>query len=116
MSEERPFAVTAQPEGLHHRKLLVILVTGILVVAVSLAVVTVWIGGRLHVATSIRGPAPQRISRVYQTLIGATHDAQDRKAAAERDLTSYHWVDRQRGLVRIPIERAFELMTGKEAK
>ncbi len=116
MSDERPFVVTAQPEGLHHRKLLLILLTALLVVCLSLGIVTVWIGGRLHVRTSIHGHAPDTISRVYRTLIRSTHQTRDLDAREQRDLDSYRWVDKPRGIVRIPIDRAFELMVQREKK
>ena len=31
----------------------------------------------------------------------------------DRELTSYGWIDRQRGIVRIPIDRAMELLANE---
>lgn len=38
------------------------------------------------------------------------HDLQEVRAAAESALNSYSWVDRQKGIVAIPIDRAIDLV------
>jgi hypothetical protein len=42
--------------------------------------------------------------------VSPTHDWQEMLAAEMATLHSYGWVDRQAGIVRIPIERAIEIM------
>lgn len=42
-------------------------------------------------------------------------DLDELRAAENEILTSYGWVDRERGVVRIPIERAIELLAGAAA-
>lgn len=37
-------------------------------------------------------------------------DLENYRAAETRELTSYGWVDQQRGVIRIPIDRAIELL------
>ncbi|HXF06900.1 MAG TPA: hypothetical protein VNM72_16020 [Blastocatellia bacterium] len=42
--------------------------------------------------------------------VAPTADLQKLRATEEELLTTYGWVDRERGIVRIPIERAMDLM------
>ena len=42
--------------------------------------------------------------------VSAPKDLKEMRAAEEKILTSYDWVDRQAGTVRIPIERAMQLL------
>jgi hypothetical protein len=62
--------------------------------------------------TAARGPAPREIEGVSQTLI----EVDDNTAVTRRDemrrLSSYGWVDRARGVVHIPIDRAMRLVAG----
>jgi hypothetical protein len=61
-----------------------------------------------HVATdaSKQPPAPQ----LEQTPI---LDLQRERAAEDRILSSYSWVDKQNGIVRIPIDKAIDLLVQK---
>ena len=52
--------------------------------------------------------APVRIGLLYQSQIPAK-STRDELARARENLASYGWVDRERGVVRIPIDRAMEL-------
>ena len=56
---------------------------------------------------------PERIGRVYQSLI-PTRSTADRLHAATERLEHYGWVDQSRDLVRIPIARAIELRAARE--
>lgn len=40
----------------------------------------------------------------------AVRDLQQMRAAEDQVLNSYHWIDRRKGLVRIPIDRAIDLL------
>ncbi len=53
--------------------------------------------------------APHQISGVFQTEIERDQSGLRMRRAAEEELDHYAWVDRDRGLVSIPIERAMEL-------
>lgn len=53
---------------------------------------------------------PREIQGVDQMLFGAHQPASGDWSAKRRDLSAYHWVDRERGLVQIPIERAMDLV------
>jgi hypothetical protein len=54
--------------------------------------------------------APRAILGVYQTLINQDDTTANDKARDLRTLNSFGWVDRNRGIVHIPIDRAMELV------
>jgi hypothetical protein len=54
-----------------------------------------------------RSPQPRLQVRGYDEL-------KEMRAAEERVLHGYAWVDREKGIVRIPIEQAMELLAEKE--
>ncbi len=54
--------------------------------------------------------ASPQIGIVEQTLIGATRRGLDERAKQKDALTRFGWVDRKRGIVRIPIDRAMDLV------
>jgi hypothetical protein len=43
-------------------------------------------------------------------------DLDELRAAEDEILTRYGWVDRERGIVRIPVERAIEILAGAAAE
>ncbi len=43
--------------------------------------------------------------------VAPTEDLQKMREREERELNSYGWIDRQKGVVRLPIERAIELLS-----
>lgn len=60
--------------------------------------------------------APRTVGMVEQTLIA--DDRLGLRIAAEKraELERYGWVDRQKGLIRIPIERAFDLLLAERQR
>jgi hypothetical protein len=58
-------------------------------------------------------PAPHAVSGVREELFELAHPAPDLKARQRASLSKYGWVDRSRGLVRIPIERAMDVVAGQ---
>jgi hypothetical protein len=52
---------------------------------------------------------PEQISRVRQTLIYRDREGMRLRKHARQSLQRYEWIDRERGTVSIPIERAMEL-------
>ena len=55
-------------------------------------------------------PAPN-MSPEPDLQVASSQDYLNMRAAEEAQLHSYGWVDRQAGIVRMPIERAIELLT-----
>jgi hypothetical protein len=66
------------------------------------------------------GPAPSALELEPQVppqprlQLHEHSDLERKRQADEATLNSYGWVDRQTGVVRIPIERAMELMAERE--
>jgi hypothetical protein len=58
-------------------------------------------------------PAAREVSGIEQTLIAHDRAGLRLTEAQRQALHTYGWVDRRAELVRIPIERAFELMLEK---
>lgn len=54
---------------------------------------------------STRGPIPGPLLQVH-----ASKDLQEMRAAEDGVLKSYGWIDRKAGVVRIPVDRAIELL------
>ena len=89
---------------------------------VSLAVVTVAVYfialGTFHYLASrpwnYPPPSPLAASREKfvgpRLLVNQAHDMQEFRASQQSVLDSYDWVDRDHGVVRIPIERAIDLL------
>jgi hypothetical protein len=59
---------------------------------------------------SVTGPsdAPQRQTAAPQLQIDPLTDVAAHREAETRELTTYGWLNRQRGIVRIPIDRAMQ--------
>lgn len=72
-------------------------------------------------AQSQRGPMPPRQSPAEtfpapQLQVDPTQDLQRLRASEDALLGEYAWVDRGRGLIRIPITRAMELLASPSAR
>jgi hypothetical protein len=97
------------------------------VVAGTLAIIIVAIGtsatflghdlqrlrGGVPVPTSDSRPAPRVIGVIEQTLVDDTAPGLAQKERDARELHRYAWVDRARGIGRIPIERAMALYAAR---
>jgi hypothetical protein len=56
------------------------------------------------------GAAPRELGALLQTLIRSDTSAADQRTRDRQRLTEYGWVDQSRGLVRIPIARAMQIV------
>jgi hypothetical protein len=63
---------------------------------------------RLIYPSSVAGPsdAPRGQSATPRLQIDPSADLAGHRALEQRELTSYGWIDRQNGVVRIPIDKA----------
>ena len=59
-------------------------------------------------ATLVRAPQPAPPETRLQT--DAPADLEELRAAKERELESYGWVDREKGVVHIPVEQAMTIL------
>ena len=120
MAEHPPPARTDNPDMLHEETdvdLLRITEWGIALVALVAVtlIVLIWLFGhfnkrenRLGRATvGVPTKAPETAAPRLQ--ISPRSDLEQMRANEEKTLHSYGWVDKQKGVVRIPIERAMEL-------
>jgi hypothetical protein len=110
------FAVRQEADVVPGARLVRIGVAGVVVGLVGIVVAAVLlVASDGSVAPSFANPggapvSPRRISNVEQTPIGATHDGQELQAAQLRELQTWSWVDRDAGIVRVPIDRAIDLV------
>jgi hypothetical protein len=110
MTTSETYEVVVEPERLPQRKLVAILVGGIAVVIASALVVKAWLPPRPTIETGGYSGPTERVGFIEQTLILAVHSEQDRQKR-ERDLLEHFaWVDKQRGIVAIPINRAMDIV------
>lgn len=63
-----------------------------------------------------RLPRPTERSAIEQHSFAGESQAMRQRAREQAVLDSYGWVDRERGIVRIPIERAIELYVAEEGR
>lgn len=94
------------------------LVVSALVLAVAVACVCVfliWFFGRLEAGAKRRDPpiSPLAESQTPPTPRLQTSPADDlarMRAAEDRALGGYRWIDKERGVVQLPIERAMDIL------
>jgi hypothetical protein len=105
---------TQEPDVVPRRPILVVLAAFVAITAACVWIVWAMQSCQLG---ELRGDAPAEPSRPVPPEVSAmetfTFTARDQgresRDAAERWLGSYGWVDRDAGVVHIPIERAMEL-------
>jgi hypothetical protein len=110
---EHPYAVKVEPERLPGPRLTVILVVGIAIIIASAILVKKWLPSRLIVESAVQGEH-ERIGNLEQTLFVSTWSAQRKEELKKRTLTEYAWVDRDRGVVAIPIAQAMKLVVEQQ--
>jgi len=100
-------------------------IVAVFVAVVALVVALVIVAGRITTAneTALRPSRcfpekylapPRDPSGVEETLFGQRGIGQAMNRLSARELERYRWVDRERGLVTIPIERAMDLVVEEE--
>lgn len=89
------------------RALLVALLS-VLVSAGAVGVSVLISGARPH-ASAVALPSPSMTSMPEQSLIERTARGKRLREAQRAELDKYEWIDRDAGLVSIPVERAIDL-------
>jgi hypothetical protein len=86
-------------------RLVLSLVAGLAIVLLLSGVAILWI-----YASALHGPsdAPRAATATPQLQIDPAQDLAAYRAAQQRELTTYAWIDRAHGRVRIPIDRAMQ--------
>lgn len=106
MSEKSTFEVRQEPDALASRKLMAVTVASILTMAVALVVAALLLDRWGRPARSVSVPA----GPLEQTLILDTQRGLDLKREQRAALERWAWVDRDAGVVRMPIDRAIDLV------
>jgi hypothetical protein len=121
MTETTPLsaAVRQERDDLPRRK--VYFGAAVLVLLLAAGAVATWLAdrGAPGRASSARGPGPAKVvSREIQSIDQAPFSAhvpsRGSWSAKRQALDSYEWVDRERGIVRIPVERAMALIVERD--
>lgn len=113
MSED--FTPRQEQDVLPRRRILAIAGASIAITLVSLFVARALLGGGSRTGANEPAGAPQTIGTVEQTLVNASRRGLDLRAAQEKELQRYGWVDRDAGIATIPIDRAMDLVANEEA-
>ena len=110
---DHDFPVEQQPDVVSGR-----IVTRVLFAAIVIAVISVVIEGvmlkeqrgTIGARDSSPAVAPTQIQAIHQTPIERERHGLELREAQQKTLEKYGWVDRERGLARIPIDRAIDLV------
>jgi len=108
--DTKAYEVKVEPEFYPARRIMEILIIGVVVIIISVVIVKVWLPPRHTVGGGGLTSENDSIGNIEQTLILADHSTERKQAAARATLEHYSWVNRERGIVAIPIERAMELV------
>lgn len=110
MTERRPFAIRVEPDHAKSRKVVTIAIVAAVVFGGSIAWVATLMPARRPAVSAIERDAPAQVGGVDQTLFDAPLPAEAARRTDRARLESYGWVDRDAGIVHIPIDRAIDLM------
>lgn len=123
MSKPEPGEIRHELSDVHGRPVLVFgaVLSGLIV----LALLGMWMMFRYYAAQETReGPPPSPLAGLrkpppdprLQTVSTLRQDLVEARAREEALLNRYDWVDRKSGVVRIPVERAIELLAQEPKK
>ncbi len=114
------FEVFQEEDAVASRKVSAVLVMGVVVAALAVAAAW-WIlaatrtGLSWHEETSVP-VAPRQIARILQTPIERDRHGLELRERQRRSLEEYRWIDRERGIAQIPIDRAMQIIVDGAAK
>jgi hypothetical protein len=97
-------AMSQESERLHPRALWIIGVATVVITA-GLVAIAWWLVVPPSAAEPAAAAAPSPLERV---LFDRARAGDDVRAAGERRLEGYDWIDRRAGTIRIPIDRAID--------
>lgn len=117
MITDPPTPLRQDEDRLPRRTLVAIAAVGVLVFAAAVAaaagLAATHDAPTRHAVT--RG-APDRIGFVEQTLVLDADRGRALRAQQEHELAQYRWIDRDAGVVAIPIERALDVVAADPAR
>jgi hypothetical protein len=114
------FTVVQESDVVASRKVSVILLVTIVISIVSVAAAGMILSVRRK-SLSFHEPAsasaaPSQIANIHQTPILRDRHGWELREKQRRALDEYHIIDRQRGLVQIPIDRAMQIVVDDAAR
>jgi hypothetical protein len=120
VSHGSDFDVAQEGDVVASRKISAILVAAVVITIVALAIAR-WI---LAVAASalpshpaLFAPvAPREIAGIHQTLIGRDRHGWQLRDEQLRSLDEYRWINRERGIAQIPIDRAMQIVVDETTR
>lgn len=120
MTEESRSVLPQEPESISRKRVLLVAAATAIIFAIGIA----WAAHITRTglgALSDTGPDPRHVAIgrpeigiVEQAMYGRAESAQTRRARDRATLDGYGWVDRPHGVIRIPIDRAMELVIEQE--
>lgn len=120
LTEPSDFEVAQEADVVASRKVSAVMAGGVVVTIASVAVAG-WLlastrsGLPTHAATSAP-VAPREISGIHQTPIERDRHGWEQREEQRRSLDQYRWIDRDGGVVQIPIDLAMQLVILEAAK
>lgn len=114
------FGVVQEPDVVARRRITLILAVTIVIAIVSTACAGMILGARRR-ALAFHEPAspavaPPQIAGIHQTPIVLDRHGFWLREQQRRALEAYRFVDRQRGIAQIPIERAMQIVVDQAAQ
>ena len=114
------FEVVQEDDVVASRKVLAIMGLGVLVtiaaVAISGWILTAMVGRKAERPQAQSPIARRQIAGIHQTPIERDRHGWELREQQRRSLDEYRWVDRQRGIAQIPIDRAMQMVADEAAK
>lgn len=107
---EHPYEVRVEHGRVAEGRIVAVVIVGLVVLGSSLLVTWLMLPKSIRLMSGYRREVPRQIAGINQTLILDDPTGEQLVEAQRRELDSYGWVDREAGLVRIPIERAMQLV------
>lgn len=111
---EHPYEVRVDRGRVAEGRILAVVIVGIVVFASSLLVTWLLLPKQIRLSSVYGREVPRQIAGINQTLILNDPTGEQLIEQQRRELDSYGWVDRKSGLVRIPIERAMQLVAEEQ--
>ncbi|GAC1536923.1 MAG: hypothetical protein NVS3B10_01090 [Polyangiales bacterium] len=113
-THEEHFEVRQEPDRVAARPILLAFAVVVVVTLATIAVQGWMLRGRRQSLgverAAVASVAPRQIAAIHQTPIERDRHGLDLRDEQRRALQRWQWVDRERGIARVPIERAMDLV------
>lgn len=107
-----PYEVRVEPDRLRARAIALVAIAGVLVIVGSAVLVQSWLQPVAMESAGGLAGAPVTVGALNVTMFPDAREGLAQRERQRAELEKYSWVDRQKGVVAIPIERAMQLVAG----